>query len=388
MEKNNFMILLCMLLVISYSQQTKKGLNHLRKLNTAENETVLIGFDNYTKTPIDNEKNLNLSFNTYFLLKNWDNSKINNKEIEFNDINISSIINYRENSVKNITPNAIFNCLYDLNFIDPDDTCEEHSPYCLIKYVCSYNSSDPYPPKKINLTTNFTNNILLNDTKVSYVTTSAEGLKKDITSLNYEIDFDKFEIMKNSTFISQSPYSFKIKINEFDDDLCYYYRDYYQDYCRDYYDSNNIELITKQKNIPCTGKYVKGSPNDDIDPYYLLETKGDGIANYLGNTDLKYAIVNYTKTNKMFILDFKDGVNSTIKEKKEYKMSSGGLSTGGIVAVAVPTCAVLLGVAGLSFFLSRNNSTPPPQIKTMSNMNMQNNTMGVIANSSEAVIHQ
>ena len=124
--------------------------------------------------------------------------------------------------------------------------------------------------------------------------------------------------------------------------------------------------------------------------YSLLETKGDGIANYLGNTDLKYAIVNYTKakTNKMFILDFKDGVNSTIKEKKEYKMSSGGLSTGGIVAVAVPTCAVLLGVAGLSFFLSRNNSTPPPQIKTMSNMNMQNNTMGVIANSSEAVIHQ
>ena len=67
MEKNNFMLLICMLLVISYSQPTKKSLNHLRKLDTAENETILIGFDNYTKTPIDNEKNLNLSFNTYFL---------------------------------------------------------------------------------------------------------------------------------------------------------------------------------------------------------------------------------------------------------------------------------------------------------------------------------
>ena len=55
----------------------------------------------------------------------------------------------------------------------------------------------------------------------------------------------------------------------------------------------------------------------------------------------------------MFILDFKDGVNSTIKDKINYKMSSGGLSTGGIVGVAVPSCAVLLGVAGLSFFLSR-----------------------------------
>ncbi len=162
------------------------------------------------------------------------------------------------------------------------------------------------------------------------------------------------------------------------------------DYNYKYYfgDSNNIELITKQKNIPCTGKYKEGNRYDEEESYYLLETKGDGIANYLGNTDLKYAIANYTKTDRMLILDFKDGVNSTIKEKKEYKMSSGGLSTGGIVAVAVPTCAVLLGVAGLSFFLSRNNSTPPPQIKTMSNMNMQNNTMGVIANSSEAVIHQ
>ena len=386
MEKNNFMILLCMLLVISYSQPTKKGLNHLRKLDTAANETVLIGFDNYTRTPIDNEKNLNLSFNTYFLLKNWDNSKINNKEIEFNDINISSIINYHENSVKNITPNAIFNCLYDLNFIfDQRDTCEEHSPYCLIKYVCSYNSSDPYPPKKINLTTNFTNNILLNDTKVSYVSTSAEGLKKDITSLNSFIESGKFGIMENSTFVSQSPYSFKIKSNDFVDD-------YHKYDSSELGDSKNIELITKQKNIPCTGKYVGESDYsvDNIDGYYLLETKGENIANYLANTDLKYAIANFTKAkeNRILILDFKDGVNSTIKEKKEYKMSSGGLSTGGIVAVAVPTCAVLLGVAGLSFFLSRNNSTPPPQIKTMSNMNMQNNTMGVIANSSEAVIHQ
>ena len=90
----------------------------------------------------------------------------------------------------------------------------------------------------------------------------------------------------------------------------------------------------------------------------------------------------------MFILDFKDGVNSTIKDKINYKMSSGGLSTGGIVGVAVPSCAVLLGVAGLSFFLSRKTATPPPGLKNMNNMNMQNNTMGVITTSSEAVIHQ
>ena len=382
MEKNNFMILLCMLLVISYSQPTKKGLNHLRKLDTAGKETILIGFDNYNKNPIDNEKNLNLTFNIYFLLKNWNKTVI--EENEFNNINISSIINYHENAYKNITPNAIFNCSRD-NFDDVEEEDEEDEHiyhYYIMRYNCSYNSSGIFVPKKINLTTDFTNEISLNDTDVSYVTTSAEGLKKDITASDNKIG--QFRVMKNATFVSQSPYSFKIKI---EDSSREYYLNDIDSYSRGY-ESNNIELITKQKNIPCSLKYSEGNDNDDIDDYYLLETKGDGIGNYLANTDLKYAIANYTKTNKMFILDFKDGVNSTIKEKKEYKMSSGGLSTGGIVAVAVPTCAVLLGVAGLSFFLSRKNATPPPQIKTMSNMNMQNNTMGVITTSSEAVIHQ
>jgi hypothetical protein len=391
MEKNNFMILLCMLLVISYSQPTKKGLNHLRKLDTAENETVLIGFDNYTKTPIDNEQNLNLSFNTYFLLKNKNFSKVKENVQDkdyFNNINISSIINYHENEFKNTTPNAIFNCLYN-NYL----TCKSKYSYCVIKYVCSYNSSGLFVPKKINLTTDFTNDILLNDTNVSYVTTSAEGLKKDITSLDYEIV--QFIVMKNATFVSQSPNSFKIKIEDVNSHYFSYDIDYddldVPDDSLHSYDSNNIELITKQKKIPCKLNFIEGNKNDGIKDYYLLETKGDNIANYLANTDLKYAIGNYTKRknyNKMFILDFKDGVNSTIKEKKEYKMSSGGLSTGGIIAVTIPTCALLLGVAGLSFFLSRKNATPPPQIKTMSNMNMQNNTMGVITTSSEAVIHQ
>lgn len=375
MEKNNFMLLFCMLLVISYSQPTKKGLNHLRKLDTAMNETILIGFDNYTKTPIDNEKNFNLSFNTYFLLKNWNKTII--EENEFNNINISSNINYHENMVKNTTPNAIFNCFRDKDYVKYFGKGEYTYHYYIMRYVCSYNSSGLYVPKKINLTTDFTNVNLLNDTQVSYVTTSAEGLKNNIVPLNSFIDSGNLRIMDNSTFISQSPYSFKIKSNDDDE----YHRYYFGD-------SNNIELITKQKNIPCKGKYTGGNSNDGEESYYILETKGDNVGNYLANTDLKYAIANYTKTNKMFILDFKDGVNSTIKEKKEYKMSSGGLSTGGIIAVTIPTCAVLLGVAGLSFFLSRKNATPPPQIKTMNNMNMQNNTMGVIATSSEAVIHQ
>lgn len=377
MEKKIFMFLLCMLLVISYSQPTEKGLNHLRKLESADNETILIGFDNYHKTLIDNDKNFSLTFNTYFLLKNWNNSKINN-EIVFNDINIRSFITYQKNGVKPDNT-AEFNCSKE-DFINCDENVYnyaynylENNPYCIVKYECSYNSSGMFVPKKINLTTNFTDKISINNTKVSYVTTSAEAFKSDITSLNYEMDwYNNFRFLRNATFVSQSPYSFKIKGEK---------------YRFSEYDSNNIELITKQKKIPCIGKYVGGNNNDGIEGYYLLETKGQ---NYLANTDLRYAIANFSKANgnKMFILDFKDGVNSTIKDKINYKMSSGGLSTGGIVGVAVPSCAVLLGVAGLSFFLSRKTATPPPGLKNMNNMNMQNNTMGVITTSSEAVIHQ
>lgn len=374
MEKKIFMFLLCMLLVISYSQPTEKGLNHLRKLESVDNETILIGFDNYHKTLIDNDKNFSLTFNTYFLLKNWN---INISEIVFNNISISSFITYQKNGVKPNT-SATFNCSKE-KFYDPyeneneNDYCDKDNPYCIVKYACSYNSSGIFAPKKINLTTNFTDEIWINNTKVSYVTTSAEAFKSDITSLNYEMnEGNNFIFLRNAIFVSQTPYSFKIKGEK-------------KPFSK--YDSNNIELITKQKKIPCVGKYVYGNPNDGIKGYYLLETKEQ---NYLANTDLRYAIANFSKANKnkMFILDFKDGVNSTIKDKINYKMSSGGLSTGGIVGVAVPSCAVLLGVAGLSFFLSRKTAAPPPGLKNMNNMNMQNNTMGVITTSSEAVIHQ
>jgi hypothetical protein len=363
-----------MLLVISYSQPTEKGLNHLRKLESADIETILIGFDNYNKTLIDNDQNYSLAFNTYFLLKNWNNTKINHNEIDFNDINISSFITYHKNEKKSNT-SATFNCSIE-KFYDVDEYennyCDKYNPYCIVKYECSYNSSGILVPKKINLLTNFTNDISINNTKVSYVTTSAEAFKSDITSLNYVIDaYSNFRSLRNATFVSQSPYSFKIKGEKYE---------YYGD-------SNNIELITKQKKIPCVGKYVDRNYYDGLDDYYLLETKEQ---NYLANTDLRYAIANFSKAkeNTMFILDFKDGVNSTIKDKINYKMSSGGLSTGGIVGVAVPSCAVLLGVAGLSFFLSRKTATPPPGLKNMNNMNMQNNTMGVITTSSEAIVHQ
>ncbi len=129
------------------------------------------------------------------------------------------------------------------------------------------------------------------------------------------------------------------------------------------------------RRIPCIS-YEKQNKTDDL-PYYHLESKG---SNYLTNTDLNYAIANITTKDRIYIIDFKEGENSTIlPEKEQYKKNSGGLSTGGICAIVIPALIVLLGVGALVFFLSRRAVPSPPQMK-----NIANNTMGVVA-SSEAI---
>ena len=118
----------------------------------------------------------------------------------------------------------------------------------------------------------------------------------------------------------------------------------------------------------------------DDEEYYFLQSKG---SNNLRNAELQYAIGNITTKEEIFILDFAEDQNSTIlPDKVDFKKGSGGLSTGGIIAIVIPAVAVLLGVGALAFFLSRRAVPSPPPMK-----NIANNTMGVVA-SSEAVVHQ
>ena len=359
MEKNYFIFLFCLLFASSYSQHSDEGSNlkSLRKLESI-NETILIGFDNYTYQLIDENKNLNLSFNSYILLKNWNITKINNGEIQLNNFNITSNIDYLyENKSNN---NAKFECSYDGN-VDFTGNCEDEGLYCLVRYKCQFISNGTNFPKKINLITDFLNddNVKLNGTKISYESSSSQSIKRDITKMNYEIG--RFNILENATFVSKTLNSFKIKGRS----ICS--------------DSNNIEIITMvngyPKKIPCKGHEEQYNKDDDY--YFFLETNGKYN---LPNTDLKYTIANYTKQNKTLILDFKEGENTAFIEKKNIPSRSNGLSTGGIIAIIIPTCLVLFGVTALAFFLSRKPTTPSP-IK-----NIGNNTIGVA--STEAIIHQ
>jgi len=381
MKKKIFMLLLSLLLVISFAQIPEKGLplNNLRKLESNSPETILLGFDRYNFTYDSSTRQSNLNFTIHFLLKNWNYTEdmINDDSyIKFNNITLKAIINYQgdeegKEAEFNCTNNTKINSIGSTyNYLESNERIYYYR-YYHSQFLCDYNLTGKGIPKKINITTNFTNEIYLNTSKVSYVSSSAEALEKDLVSLKNEKK-TRFIMLENANFTSQSPNSFKIKGKS--DDI------YYTDY-----DSENIYLITtvngSPKKIQCSGKYDRDTSDDDY--YYFLQSKG---SNNLAGANLSYALLNYTtKGNRMAILDFSENsknANGTILPPKvDYKKKSGGLSTGGIIAIVIPTVLVLLGIGALAFFLSRR-AVPSPPIK-----NIGNNTMGVVA-SSEAVVHQ
>ena len=383
MEKKIFILLLSLLSAISFAQLSENGLplNNLRKLESSSPEIILFGYDQYNFTYDSSTKQSNCNFTVHFLLKNWNYTEedINDETIiKFNNITLKAIINYQGDDEGK---EAEFNCsnntkiegigsTYELNSEDDSNTNTYYYYYHYhARFLCDYNLTGRGIPKKINITTNFTNDININGTPVSFVSSSAEALEKDLVSLKYNTT--KYIILKNANFTSQSPNYFKIKADDLNGD----------------YDSENIYLITtvngSPKKILCSGK--SGKDNSDDGDYYFLQSKG---SNNLAGANLSYALLNYTTNyneKTMAIISFAENsknANGTILPPKvEYKKKSGGLSTGGICAIVIPSVLVLLGVGALVFFLSRR-AVPSPPIKTIGN-----NTMGVVA-SSEAVVHQ
>lgn len=362
MKLNNFIFICLFFIYLS------KGLplNHPRKLQeTKINETILLGFDNYTTFPAG-YNNYSISFYTYFLFKNW-----NWTEVPYNELN-SFLINSEINCTNKKKISRTFNCsfsandtIYPIKNIDEDDI----DKFDIISFECQSNLIEEGIPKIINITTNFSKDIPIISNGKFKISSSFEVFKKDLLKLKDVNMFkeDHIQILRNSSLLSKSSSYLKIKGDEG------------QDLSKGW-NSENIELLTKSYGIPkkirCSGEYKTDSINDEY--RYFLESK-DPI-NLQNNTDLNYAVVNFTKLEQVLILDFKEGEQSVIKqEKREDIKSSKGLSTGGIVAIIIPSIIVLLGVVGLVYFLSR--SVVPPPVK-----NAGNTTLGI--GSSEAVVHQ
>ena len=354
MEKNIFILLICVLLAISNSQIPKQNSNlkSLRRLEESE-ETILLGFSDY-QYGVNPDNKINSIFKTHFLLKNWNDSIYNNND-PFENIYINSTVTNQTKFMQNVT----YNCSFD-----KDESHMYNKLYCLITFICQTDLSSF--PKKINIYTDFEKEIKLNETKeVTYESTSAKAIKKDITSLK-EFTLNSIDFLQNASFVTKNENSFIIKWKPLNGIT----------------QSKNVELITLvngyPKKIPCIVYKNDDSEEDDDEGMYFIKT--DGETN-LANAELKYALFNYTKgDNRMGILDFKEGENSTFIENTYVPKKKKGLSTGAIIGIIIPSCIVLLGVSALVFLLSRK-PLPAQQIK-----NIGNNTIGVA--SSEAVVHQ
>ena len=354
MEKNIFILLFCVLLAISNSQIPKQNSNikSLRRLEESE-ETILLGFSDY-QYGVNPDNKINSIFKTHFLLKNWNDSIYNNND-PFENIYINSTVTNQTKFMQNVT----YNCSFD-----PAESNKYNKPYCLITFICQTDLSSF--PKKINIYTDFEKEIKLNNTKeVTYESTSAKAIKKDITSLK-EFTLNSIDFLQNASFVTKNENSFIIKGKPLNGYIG---------------KSNNVELITLvngyPKKIPCI--VYKNDDSEEDDDKYMYFIKTDGETN-LANAELKYALINNTKRDILGILDFKEGENSTFIENTYVPKKKKGLSTGAIVAIIIPSCIVLLGVSALVFLLSRK-PLPAQQIK-----NIGNNTIGVA--SSEAVVHQ
>ena len=149
------------------------------------------------------------------------------------------------------------------------------------------------------------------------------------------------------------------------------------------FDTNKIKLVTinngERQNVTCEGKNKK---DENSEYYFYLSCKSSQPL----NTNLSFAYGYFVnEKDKSILVDFDDENSTTIDNSyyQEKKASKTGLSTGGIIAIIIPSLIVLLGVLGLAMAL--RNKSPTSPIKDMAN---PNNTVGVIGTSSEAVVHQ
>jgi hypothetical protein len=176
-------------------------------------------------------------------------------------------------------------------------------------------------------------------------------------------------ILKNAEIVSQNSLNFEVRGTGLD----------LKDASKDItlvIVSNNLK-----KEIPCQGNMK--TYEDDKEYYTLSCTSSEAL-----NTNLNDSIGYYNNDNKKLLkIEFPEESNSTTVESPIYyqRKKSAGLSTGGIVAIIIPTIIILLGIAGLVFLLRNKNANPNPPL---SNMENKNNTIGIAGTGSSQTVVQ
>ena len=237
------------------------------------------------------------------------------------------------------------------------DTGEHFETFCT--YKC-----------QLNVQNNNISKVKLNDKENKYTLSSLANITKDISSQkkNNFLDIKNISTLNQAKIYRKSGSYFVIK-GDLDSE----------------YESNNIKLITSKntyrKELSCKG--YKGKEENRLEYYYFLncEIPGSTINMNLQNT---FSYLEDDK-EKGFIINFEKFNNSTIIQTNNYipKKKSSGLSTGGIIAIAILGIILLLLVSGLIYFLKSRAPTPP--LKELAN---NSNTIGAAGASSEVVVNQ
>ena len=356
-----FLILANILYVISNVLKNNlkfipKEINKLRFLN-GENNPILIGFSDYK---VNNGDNNNIQFNTVIMPEG---DKINNKT----NLKIPVTTFYRNEKEAS---NGEAECKYNRNVQDSNPEYPE-----LYLFSCNIsNKNDNISRVNYSETFKINNNEELNMT----LSTLARATKNDITSETSDrLSTAKIISLSNAGITKQSTNSFVIRGKEINsitgsNNL-------------EKYESQNIKLVSTKngfkREIPCEGK---NSKDKDDEFYYFLSCKSyDTIDRDLNNS---YCYFEKDKTKSLLVQFGENNSTELYDYDYRYKKKSSGLSTGGIIAIIIPSIIVLLGVLGLAMAL--RNKSPTPPLRDMVNNNNNNNTVGVVGNSSEVVVHQ
>jgi len=344
-----FLILANILYVISNVLKNNlkdipKKINKLRILNE-ENNPILIGFSDYN---VNNDNNI--TFTTVIMPEGN----------TINKLKIPVTIFYRN---ENESSNEV--------------ECKEgekiqESPQ-LLRFKCNIPNKNTNISKVI-ISETFTIN---NTEKNMTLSTLARATKNDITSeTSNRLSTTEIIPLKNAGITKQSTNSFVIRGNEINSIT--------SSNNLEKYESQNIKLVSTKngfkREIPCEGK---NSKDKDDEFYYFLSCKSyDTIDRDLNNS---YCYFEKDKTKSLLVQFGENNSTELYDYDYRYKKKSSGLSTGGIIAIIIPSIIVLLGVLGLAMAL--RNKSPTPPLRDMVNNN-NNNTVGVVGNSSEVVVHQ
>ena len=334
-------------LILVFNNNHNKNLKHISKLYNnlrmlEYEDPILIGFNNYKVNTEEKE----ITFNAYVI----------DPKNELEGTN-------KDNDTVSCPVNIIYKNAEPVNKVAICNQPTQNKK--LVILYCKISNTNTSEITQIKYDEDFK----LNE-KEKKMELSTLAKKDIISNRESRLSSGDIEVIENARIDKKSSTSFVIK----GDNIIKNNADFLSSF-----ENHKIKLVTinygERKDITCQGDNKK----DENGEYnYFLSCKSSEAL----NTNLKNAYGYFVdEEDKSILIDFADNNSTTIDTVyHQEKKSKNGLSTGGIIAIIIPSIIALLGVLGLT--LALRSKSPIASLKD------SNNTVGAIGQSSETVVHQ